>query len=147
MEHTGIGIDSIRQLMSYNRGVDITPIVRVPEAQYSYMAGVLDAGAKGLMIPFVNTKEDAEAVIEATKYYPQGKRGAVFGVAHDDYTFGDVAEKTKRLNDETLIIVQIETVEALENIEEIVATEGVDIAFVGNMDLSHSMGIPGQMDH
>ncbi len=147
MEHTGIGIESIRQLMSYNRGLNIVPLVRVPEAKYAYMARVLDAGAKGLMIPFVETKEQVEEIIAATKYYPVGKRGAVFGLAHDDFITGDIVQKMQAINEDTLLIVQIETEKAVDNIEEIVSTEGVDVAFVGNMDLSHSMGIPGQMDH
>lgn len=147
MEHTGIGIESIRQLMSYNRGLDIVPLVRVPDAQYTYMARVLDVGAKGIMVPFVNTKEQAEAVVKATKYYPLGERGTVFGLAHDNFINGEIVEKMKKINDETLIIVQIETEEAMENLEEIVSTEGVDVAFVGSLDLSQSMGIPGEMQH
>lgn len=147
MEHTGIGIESVRQLMSYNRGVDIVPIVRVPSAEYTYMARVLDVGAKGIMVPFVNTKEQAEQVVKATKYYPLGERGVVFGLAHDDFTGGPIAEKMKEKNDDTLIIVQIETEEAMENLEAIASTEGIDVLFIGSIDLSQSMGIPGELDH
>ncbi|NEU32024.1 aldolase [bacterium LRH843] len=147
MEHGGIGIESVRQLMSYNRGVDIMPVVRVPDTEYAYMARTLDIGAKGIMIPLVDTKEQAQQIIDATKYYPLGKRGTAFGIAHDQFKPGNVVEKMKASNDNTLIIAQIETIESLENIEEIVSTEGVDVAFIGALDLSQSMGIPGQLDH
>lgn len=147
MEHSGIGIDSVRQLMSYNRGLDVLPLVRVPDTKYAYMARTLDVGAMGLMIPLVESKEQVQQIIDATKYYPQGKRGTAFNIAHDDFMPGDPSEKMERSNDETLIFAQIETAKAVENLEEIVSTDGVDVAFVGHFDLSQSMGIPGQINH
>lgn len=147
MEHSGIGMESMRQLMSYNRGASILPFVRVPDSQYSHLSRILDIGALGLMIPFVETKEQAERIIDATKYGPLGKRGTAFSLAHDDFIGGDISEKMKRSNQETLIIAQIENETGLSNVEEITATEGVDVVFVGNLDLSQSMGISGQYDH
>ena len=85
MEHTGWGIDTIRTLIASARGADIVPLVRVPATQYHLLSGPLDAGAGGLMMPMVESEEQARLIAHSTKYPPTGKRGAAFGVAHDDF--------------------------------------------------------------
>jgi 2-dehydro-3-deoxyglucarate aldolase/4-hydroxy-2-oxoheptanedioate aldolase len=101
----------------------------------------------GLMIPRVETRAQVEAVIRAMKYPPVGERGVALTVAHDDYTGGDVHAKLRHANHETLVIVQVETAKAIENLEEMLSVPGVDVAWVGHFDLSVSMGIPGQFEH
>jgi 2-keto-3-deoxy-L-rhamnonate aldolase RhmA len=149
MEHTGWGIDTIRTLIATARGADIVPLVRVPATQYHLLSGPLDVGAGGLMIPMVESEEQARLIAQSVKYPPVGKRGAAFGVAHDDFGLesGTSAEKMVRANEQGLIIAQIETAAGIENVEKIAAVEGIDVLWIGHNDLTNSMGIPGQFDH
>jgi len=81
------------------------------------------------------------------KYPPEGNRGVAFGIAHDDYKGGDMGALAKRENKETLVIVQTETAKSVENVDEILSVEGVDVAWIGQADMSTSLGIPGKYDH
>lgn len=101
----------------------------------------------GLMVPAVETREQAQAVVAATKYPPQGGRGTAFGIAHDGYRKGDATQKMREANEQILVIAQIETVRGIENVEEIASVDGIDVLWIGHMDLTTSMGIPGQFDH
>jgi 2-dehydro-3-deoxyglucarate aldolase/4-hydroxy-2-oxoheptanedioate aldolase len=148
-EHTGWGIETVRMLMATSRSADIVPLVRVPASQYHLLANPLDAGAMGLMIPMVESEEQAQLIARSVKYPPDGRRGAAFGVAHDDYGLepGTAIEKMARANREVLIIAQIETAPGVENVEAIAAVPGIDILWIGHNDLTNSMGIPGQFTH
>jgi 2-keto-3-deoxy-L-rhamnonate aldolase RhmA len=147
MEHSGFGIETIKGLMAGNRGSEVVPLVRVPAAEYHFIARVLDAGAHGVMVPMVESRAQAERIVQAARYPPVGRRGAAFGVAHDDYREGDVAEKIRQRNERTLVIAQIETEAGLMQAEEIIGVPGLDVAWVGHFDLTLSMGIPAQFDH
>ena len=147
MEHSGAGIDTIKQQMSYCRGLPITTVVRVPSSDYHFVARILDCGAKGIMVPMVETAEEAAAIAAAAKYPPVGKRGAAFGVAHDDYGGGSVLDKITRANAETLVIALIETERGAENVDAIAATPGIDVVWLGHFDMTNSLGVPGQFDH
>jgi 2-dehydro-3-deoxyglucarate aldolase/4-hydroxy-2-oxoheptanedioate aldolase len=142
-EHTGWDADTLRMLMATARAADIVPIVRVPATQYHLIARPLDLGAMGIMIPMVESAEQARVLVRSAKYPPEGGRGAAFGVAHDDYEGGDVAAKMKSANEETLLIALIETVAGIENVDKIAAVGGLDILWIGHFDLTNSMGIPG----
>jgi 2-keto-3-deoxy-L-rhamnonate aldolase RhmA len=150
MEHSGLSLETIRALVRWCRGTSVVPLVRVPAHEYRYVAGALDAGAQGLMIPMTETAEQAREVVSWAKYPPVGKRGTAFGIAHDDYrggTAADIVATMGRANAEGLLLFQIETVAGVQNVEEILAVDGVDVAWVGHGDLSVSMGIPYQFDH
>lgn len=152
MEHTGWSMETIRMLLATSRPDSgdadaMVPMVRVPATEYHFMARALDMGAMGLMIPMVETPEQARQIVQSTKYPPVGRRGAAFGVSHDDYRGGDAVAKMQSANDEILLIAQIETARGLENVEAIAAVNGIDILWVGHNDLTNSMGIPGQFDH
>ncbi len=144
MEHTGWSMESIRMLIATAQSTDLTCIVRVPATEYHFIARALDMGADGIMVPMVESAEQAERIVQHAKYPPVGKRGAVFSVSHDNYQGGDIAEKVGFANRNTLLIAQIETVDGLQNAEEIAAVDGIDVLFVGPADLSCSMGIPGK---
>ena len=101
----------------------------------------------GLMVPMVSTPDQAQVIVDSAKYPPMGKRGAAFGVAHDDYSEGDILAKMSTANDNVLLITQIETVEGVENADAIAAMDGIDVLWIGHFDLTNSMGIPGQFDH
>jgi 2-dehydro-3-deoxyglucarate aldolase/4-hydroxy-2-oxoheptanedioate aldolase len=147
MEHSGAGIETIKAQISYCRGLDIAPIVRVPGTEYDFIANVLDAGAHGVMVPMVDTAEQAAFIAACTHYPPVGRRGAGFGMAHDDYLPGDPAEKIRNAHERTLTICQIETATGLANVDAIAATPGVDVLWLGHFDLTNFMGIPGQFQH
>ena len=147
MEHTGWSVETVRGLIATTRSVDVAPIVRVPATEYHFIARVLDVGAMGVVVPMVESGEQARAIVRYAKYPPLGRRGAAFGVAHDDYADGDVSEKTQSANEEGMLVALIETGEGVENVEEIAAVDGIDVLGVGHFDLTNSLGIPAQFDH
>lgn len=147
MEHTGWGLETIRMLVGTSRAADIVPIVRVPTTDYHFIAHALDVGAMGIVIPLVGTAEQARFAVECAMYPPRGRRGCAFAVAHDDYRGGDLAAKMQHINDDILILAQIETAEGVANADAIAAVEGIDGLWIGQYDLTTSLGIPGQFDH
>lgn len=147
MEHTGWSIETIKTLCTATHGTDMVPLVRVPAAEYHFMARVMDMGAMGIMVPMVESAEQARRMVEYAKYPPQGRRGSAFCIAHDDYHGGDPAQKMASANEHSMLIAQIETAAGLENVEAIAAVDGIDVLFVGQSDLTSSLGIPGQFDH
>jgi 2-dehydro-3-deoxyglucarate aldolase/4-hydroxy-2-oxoheptanedioate aldolase len=122
-------------------------MVRVPTGEYTWIARALDIGARGVMVPMVEDRAQAERLAQACRYPGLGRRGAAFGFAQCDYKGGDVVEKMRQYHDRTLLIAQIETEKGLQNVEDIAAVDGVDVLWVGHFDLSNFMGIPGQFDH
>lgn len=147
MEHTGWSVETIRQLVAVSRGVTMPAYVRIPAGEYHFVARVLDMGAMGVMTPMVGSAEQAERIVAAAKYPPTGRRGAAFGIAHDDYRGGEIVAKMQAANDNVHMIMQIETREGVENAEQVAAVDGVDVLWIGHFDLSCSLGIPGQFDH
>lgn len=147
MEHAGFSIESLKTQVAHCRGTGIAPMVRVPRAEYHFLARALDVGAQGVMVPMVDSVEQAKLIAEATHYPPVGRRGAAFAFAHDDYEPGDPAAKMKAANARNLVIAQIETERGLECVEEIAAVDGIDCLWLGHFDLTNFMGIPGQFDN
>jgi len=147
MEHTGLGFETLKTQIALCRGLSLVPMTRVPRGEYHFIARALDLGALGVMVPMVGTRAEAEYVVGCTRYPPQGRRGAAFGFAHDDYEVGDVAAKIAALHERTLVIVQVETAEGLDNVEAIAAVPGVDALWIGQFDLSNFLGIPAQFEH
>jgi 2-keto-3-deoxy-L-rhamnonate aldolase RhmA len=147
MEHTAIDLDTVKQQVAYCRGLELPPYVRVPSTDYHFIAHALDAGALGIMVPMVETKEQAQFIVSCMRYPPAGRRGAAFGFAHDDYTGGDVAAKIAAANARTLGIALIETEQGLANVDAIAAVPGIDVLWLGHFDLTNFLGIPGQFTH
>lgn len=147
MEHSGASIETMKLQLALCRGLDLVPFVRVPTTGYQYIARLLDLGAVGLMVPMVETPEQAQYIVDCCRYPPLGRRGAVFGGAHDDYQGGSVTEKMKAVHERTLIICQIETALGVENADRIAQVKGVDCLWVGQFDLSNFLGIPAQFEH
>ena len=147
MEHTGLSFETLKMQFALCRGLDLVPMVRVPRGEYHFIARALDVGAMGVMVPMVGTAEEAAHIVACTRYPPQGRRGAAFGFAHDDYSGGDVVAKIAAIHERTLVIPQIETVQGLDNVEAIAAVPGVDSLWLGHFDLTNFMGIPGQFKH
>ena len=148
MEHSGWSFETVKQQVANARGAGLVPIVN-PRGGHRFAEHelLLDLGAQGLMVPHVETAEQAEAIVRGTRYPPHGTRGAAFGVAHDGYRAGDPAATMRAAHAETLITVKIETAAAVRDIEQIVSVDGVDVALIGHTDLSLSLGVPLQLDH
>lgn len=146
MEHGRCDISLMAEMIASCRGSNIVPMARVPDLSYSPLSRVLDVGARGVMVPRVETKEQAQNIVAQLKYAPQGRRGVALGVAHDLYQAGDRSVFAK-INEEIVVILLLETTRAFENLEEIISVPGVDIAWMGHYDLTVSMGIPAQFDH
>jgi 2-dehydro-3-deoxyglucarate aldolase/4-hydroxy-2-oxoheptanedioate aldolase len=147
MEHAGCSIARLKEQCAYCRGTGIVPMVRVPRGEYHFLARALDVGARGVMVPMVDSVAQAQAIAEATHYPPRGRRGAAFGFPHDDYEAGDPAPKMKTADARNLIIAQIETERGLAAVEEIAAADGIDCLWLGHFDLTNFLGIPGQFDN
>ena len=146
MEHGRCDIGLLEQMIASCRGGGIVPMARVPDLNFAPLSRVLDLGARGVMIPRVETRQQAEAIVRQLKYAPQGRRGVALGIAHDLYRPAG-ADFFAQANEETTVIIQLETVKAFENLEAIVSVPGVDVAWIGHYDLTVSMGIPAQFDH
>ncbi len=148
MEHTGLGFETFKTMVATCRGLPVAPMVRVPRGEYHFLARALDVGAEGVMVPMVESAEQARAIAEATHYPPRGRRGAAFGFAHDHYnTTGDVGATMRAADARNLVIAQIETERGLDAVDEIAAVDGIDCLWLGHFDLTNFLGIPGQFDH
>jgi 2-keto-3-deoxy-L-rhamnonate aldolase RhmA len=139
MEHSAISIETVAHMVQVMNGSSASPIVRVGQIDQGVFKIVLDAGSQGLVVPLVNTVEEAERSVRFAKYPPRGIRGVAASKATD---FGlNLAKYIRTANDETMVIAQIETPQAIDNIKEIVAVDGVDVAFVGPSDLTMTLGL------
>ncbi len=147
MEHSGFHIGAVNDLLAWFKATPVTPIVRVPSHDYDFIARVMDAGAGGIMAPNVRTPEEARAVNNAMRYAPEGGRGLGLGAAHNDYLPPDPISYMREANHNNVILAQIESTTALENLDAIAATPGIDVLWIGHFDLTQSMGIVGQFDH
>jgi 2-keto-3-deoxy-L-rhamnonate aldolase RhmA len=147
MEHSGAGLDAIKAQCAACRGIGVAPIVRVAAARYDLVAGALDVGAHGVMVPMVENAVQAREIVSWTRYPPAGKRGAAFGVAHDDYLPGLPAVKMAAAMERTLVLPILESPAGIEAAPEIAAEPGVDVLWLGSFDLTSFMGIPAQFDH
>jgi 4-hydroxy-2-oxoheptanedioate aldolase len=125
----------------------VTPIVRVTTNLAPIILRFLDTGAQGLHVPWVNTAEEAERAVRAVKYFPRGNRGLAGVRAADFAQVGNFGDYIVQANAETLVVLQIETLDAVEQLPKILGVEGVDVIFIGPSDLTHSLGVPGQIDH
>lgn len=145
-EHAPMEAETTTDLIRAAELVGLCPLTRVREISRPAILKLLDVGAKGLIIPNVQSVDDVKTLISYAKYYPLGERGFC-PTRKDGWGFDmpdAVPEVMRKCNEATLLIPQCETMGALESIEEITALEGVDGIFVGPFDLSISMGIPGQ---
>lgn len=140
MEHGTYDLATVADMIKVARLADIAPLVRVPDLAYHLVAGPLDAGAMGLMLPRVETRAQVEQFISFMKYPPAGVRGATSGRGHTDYGGAGPQELVGHMNEHTLAILQIERARAVADIDDLLATPGVDVALIGPFDLTISLG-------
>ena len=147
MEHSPFNLETVSDMISTARGAGITPIVRVPQAEYPYVCRVLDQGAQGIIVPRVNTPNQVREILSWLFYPPHGIRGFASTVAQTDFESVTPVDFIAANNHETLCVIQFEREEAFEHLDEMLSFPGVDVACLGCMDLSTDLGIPGQLDH
>ena len=145
LEHSVITIREAEELIRVIDLCGVTPLVRVTSNDSNQIKRIMDAGAHGVIVPMVNCREDAERSVRAVKYPPLGKRGVGLARAQA-YGFG-FNEYKDWLMTESVVLIQIEHIEAVENLDAILSVEGIDGFIVGPYDLSGSLGVPGDFEH
>ncbi len=145
-EHAPNTIHTLSAQMGALAGSDSAPIVRVPETSDWIIKQVLDAGAQTLLAPMVDTADQAAAILRAMRYPPEGVRGSGAALGRAS-RFGAIPDYIATANDQMCLVVQIESVAALENLDAICALDGVDAAFIGPSDLANDMGHRGNANH
>ena len=144
VEHTSIDLETTQALITTIQGKGIKALVRVSKNEEVIIKKVLDMGADGIIVPMVNSKEDAIQAVNFAKYPPFGKRGVGLYRASG---YGTTFEAYKQwVEEELVIIAQIEHIDAVKNIDEIINVEGIDGTIIGPYDLSGSMGYPGEFE-
>lgn len=144
-EHTAIDVSEVLRMVIAIEQRGSIPLVRLAWNDPIQAKAVLDSGAAGVLVPSINTKEEAELAVKMTKYPPLGFRGV--GLARAQGYGANFDEYIKNANSDGLLIVQIEHKDAVKNIEEILSVDGIDGTFIGPYDLSMSLGVPGQLSH
>jgi len=146
LEHGPNSVQTVQNLIRAAQVSGVFPIVRVKEDPFSVLGEVLDLGAGGVQIPQITNLPEAQNVIERAKFAPNGMRGVCRFVRAADYSALDRFQYFKEAN-ESVMILQLEGEEALNNLESILEAEGIDIIFIGPYDLAQSLGVTGQIDH
>jgi len=146
-EHTAIGADRLAHLLRTAAMNDMDTMVRVSKGSYSDYIRPLELGATGLMIPHCKSGEEAREIGQMTRFHPLGRRPLDGGNSDGNYCLLPLPEYLRQANENTFIVVQVEDPEAIDEIEAIAAAPGVDAIFVGPGDLSHGLGVPGQINH
>lgn len=146
LEHGAGSLADLRGMLHACGGSKTAPIVRIRSVDGDTVKFVMDSGAAGIMFPFVSSVEEAEKAVRCTKYPPLGRRGAA-GIIRATQYGQNWSRYFDEANDKGLVVVQIETLEAVAAAEEIAAIDGVDVLFVGPLDLSVNMGHPAEFEH
>jgi len=144
LEHGLIDLEKAYELIQVVELAGIVPLVRLNANDPSVIRRVMDAGSHGVIVPMVNSREDVIEAINAIKYPPEGKRSFGLGRAHG---FGEGFKSyINKANSQSILIIQIEHIEAVNNLEEILRIKGIDGIIIGPYDLSGSMGVPGRFN-
>jgi len=146
MEHNTMGIDTAAQIAVACHDAGVTPLVRVPGYEHYLATRLLDAGAMGIVFPHVDTAEHARELVSNCKYPPMGHRSLGGPMAQLGFRPYPRAESTALVNRETLLVMMLETPEAIASADAIAAVPGVDVLLIGTNDLTLEMGIAGQYD-
>jgi len=147
LEHSTMTLDMTGQICLAALNVGVVPMVRVPANTPEYIQRVLDGGALGIVAPGIGSAAEAREVVKAAKFPPLGERGAGGALPHLEYRSFPTAEANAAVNDATMVIVQFESADAIEQADEIAAVEGVDMVLIGTNDLLADMGLDGQFEH
>tara|TARA_B110000263_G_C15190681_1_gene455883 strand:- start:88 stop:870 length:783 start_codon:yes stop_codon:yes gene_type:complete len=147
MEHSPLSLETVADISLAGLDAGCTPIVRASSHLHHHASRPLDAGAQGIVVPHVNSAEEARRVVDQCRYPPVGHRSLAGGAAILEYDNLPMVEATRMINDNILVVVMLESPEAIANADEIAAVEGVDVLLIGTNDLCAEMGVPGQYEH
>ena len=147
MEHSPLNLETVADISVAGLDAGCTPIVRASSHHHHHASRPLDSGAQGIVVPHVNSAEEARRVVDQCLYPPIGHRSLAGGAAILEYESLPMAEATRLINDNLLVVVMLESPEAIANADEIAAVDGVDVLLIGTNDLCAEMGMPGQYDH
>jgi len=146
-EHGPMDPVSMRDAVAVSTMLNVDAFVRVQNVESELLPQSLDAGARGIVIPNVQSVQEARRAIERAKFPSTGRRGAAFGSAQDGYAAGDIALKVSRANGRTMILCMIESPAGAAQADRIASIEGIDALWFGYIDFSIAAGIPGQIGH
>ena len=146
-EHGGFGIETMQDLCRASAMAGMAPIVRVAELQYALVARALDCGAQGVIFPRVEAPEPLEKAVSWTKFPPAGIRGFGLAAPHIDYERASIPQVLEHQNENTMVVLQIETALAVERREELLSVPGIDAVMIGQADLSISLGVAGDFEN
>jgi len=147
LEHGSIPLDIAAQISTAALDAGITPIVRVPHAQYALATRALDTGALGIVMPHVDSAEEARTVVQKLRFPPVGHRSVGYAYPQLEFRSVPTREAAPQIDAETLLVVMLETPSAIANAEEIAAVDGVDVLMIGTNDLCAEFGIPSEFAH
>jgi 2-keto-3-deoxy-L-rhamnonate aldolase RhmA len=147
LQHSPLSLETTSQLCVAGLAMGVTPLVRVPSADPGTIQRVLDGGAQGIIVPDVRTVAAAEALARCCHFPPWGTRSVFDVPPQTGFRAMPLPEQSRQLDEATMFIPMIETPEAVEVVDGIVGTKGVDAIFVGTYDLAQAMGLPGELEH
>lgn len=147
LEHTGMTLRELEALVRAADACGIVPLVRVPGPSKRDILAVLETGVRGIMVPAVESVDEAKEVVAAARYGPQGRRGVYYLGYSSEYGGVPPAEHFRTCNEELLIILQIETAKGVQHAGEIAGVTGADCLLVGPGDLTQSLGVPWEFEH
>jgi 2-keto-3-deoxy-L-rhamnonate aldolase RhmA len=147
LEHSTMSLDTAGQICVAAQDAGITPVVRVPGVEHYHAAKALDGGAQGIVLPHVDTPEVAARMVQYCRYAPIGHRSWSAALPQLDFVPSSISEGSEAIDGATLLIPMIETAQAVNQVDDIAAVDGIDVLLVGANDLSMSLGLPGCFDH
>ena len=144
-EHGSIDLSNLEVMAIAAKAAGITAIARPPSNSPIDIMRVMDRGVDGVQVPHIKCQEEAKAAVESVKFHPLGNRGLAMGTRPSNYGIGvELGQYSKTSNLDSIVVLQIEDREAIENLDEILSVADVDVFFVGPSDLSQSLGHPGK---
>lgn len=147
LEHGTLTLDVAMQLSIAANSAGVSPLVRVPYGQYDMATRALDGGAAGIIMPHIDTAEEARVMVDKLRYPPHGHRSVAGLMPQLDFKPMPLADAARIVNDGLLLVAMLETPKAIANADAIAAVEGIDILLIGTSDLTMEMGIGGQFMH
>jgi 4-hydroxy-2-oxoheptanedioate aldolase len=147
MEHGNFGIDHLLHLLRAAECLSLFTMVRVPENNPSHICKVLDMGAKAVMVPQIGSEKEGQGALRAAQYAPLGSRGAFPYARSSLYSKTEKQEYFRQQNEASSVILEVEGMKSLEIIDGILSLKEMDAVFIGPVDLSNSLGLPGKLDH
>ncbi|MDO8685517.1 MAG: aldolase/citrate lyase family protein [Clostridiales bacterium] len=145
-EHGSYDMETVLNLARYSNSIGLCPVIKAPQLNYQLISRPLDQGAMGVIIPLIESAEQARDAVRFVRYPPTGERGCGLDNDYSGWKSG-AREYLEWANENILLILQIESRTAIENIDEIAKVKGVDVLFMGPLDLSISLGVPGEVNH